>query len=206
MDHQNAHSSLHSSLSPRYFLFSRRHSYGPALQMEWTARDLAIEAHKSLEYAYEDMSAKPFDPNDKSTWPTAKDDIHKFEKTIETVHPSGHVDRVHYKVDPNSPADIAAAAADQAKHYLRQRMMREPNSPEAQAFFLAEDAEIRRESEDAVRLREAALTVEHARLQPQRRQAPRRRIAADHPVAQQCVHRRHDRRQRPQHHLPQIVH
>lgn len=129
------------------------------------ARDLAISAHKSFEYAYRDMSAKPFDPNDKSTWPTAKDDIHKFEKTIETVHPSGHVDRVHYKVDPNSPADIAAAAADQAKHYLRQRMMREPNSPEAQAFFLAEDAEIRRESEDAVRLREAALAVEHARLQ-----------------------------------------
>lgn len=129
------------------------------------ARDLAIAAHKSFEYAYGDMSAKPFDPNDQSTWPTAKDDIHKFEKTIETVHPSGHVDRVHYKVDPNSPADIAAAAADQAKHYLRQRMMREPNSPEAQAFFLAEDAEIRQESEDAVRLREAALAVEHARLQ-----------------------------------------
>ncbi len=63
------------------------------------ARDLAISAHKSFEYAYRDMSAKPFDPNDQSTWPTAKDDIHKFEKTIETVHPSGHVDRVHYKVD-----------------------------------------------------------------------------------------------------------
>ena len=129
------------------------------------ARDLAIEAHKSFEYAYGDMSAKPFDPNDKSTWPTAKDNIHKFEKTIETVHPSGYVDRVHYKVDPNSPADIAAAAADQAKHYLRQRMMREPNSLEAQAFFLAEDEQIRRELDDSVRLREAALAVEHARLQ-----------------------------------------
>ncbi len=129
------------------------------------ARDLAIEAHKSFEYAYGDMSAKPFDPNDKSTWPTAKDDIHRFEKTIETVHPSGYVDRVHYKVDPNSPADIAAAEADQAKHYARQRMTREPNSPEAQAFFLAEVEEIRRSAEEGAKLREAALAAEHARLQ-----------------------------------------
>ena len=128
------------------------------------ARDLAIAAHKSFEYAHGDMSATPFNPNDQSTWPSAKD-IRKFEKTIETVHPSGHVDRVHYKVDPNSPADIAAAEADQAKHYVRQRMTREPNSPEAQAFFLAEMEDIRRSAEEGSQLREAALAAEHARLQ-----------------------------------------
>ena len=110
------------------------------------------------------MSATPFNPNDQSTWPTAKD-IRKFEKTIETVHPSGQVDRVHYKVDPNSPADIAAAEADQAKHYVRQRLTREPNSPEAQAFFLAEMEEIRRGAEEGAQLREAALAAEHARIQ-----------------------------------------
>ena len=128
------------------------------------ARDLAIAAHRSFEYAYGDMSATPFNPNDQSTWPTAKD-IRKFEKTIETVHPSGQVDRVHYKVDPNSPADIAAAEADQAKHYVRQRLTREPNSPEAQAFFLAEMEEIRRGAEEGAQLREAALAAEHARIQ-----------------------------------------
>lgn len=128
------------------------------------ARDLAIAAHRSFEYAYGDMSATPFNPNDQSTWPTAKD-IRKFEKTIETVHPSGQVDRVHYKVDPNSPADIAAAEADQANHYVRQRLTREPNSPEAQAFFLAEMEEIRRGAEEGAQLREAALAAEHARIQ-----------------------------------------
>ena len=109
------------------------------------------------------MSAKPFNPNDQSTWPSAKE-IRKFEKTIETVYPSGQVDRVHYKVDPNSPADIAAAEADQAKHYVRQRLTREPNSPEAQAFFLAEMEDIRRSAEEGAQLREAALAAEHARL------------------------------------------
>lgn len=127
------------------------------------ARDLAVAAHRSFEYAYGDMSAKPFNPNDQSTWPSAKE-IRKFEKTIETIHPSGQVDRVHYKVDPNSPADIAAAEADQAKHYVRQRLTREPNSPEAQAFYLAEMEEIRRSAEEGSRLREAVLAAEHARL------------------------------------------
>ena len=103
------------------------------------ARDLAVAAHKSFEYAYGDMSAKPFNPNDQSTWPSAKDKhIRKFEKTIETIHPSGQVERVHYKVDPHSPADIAAAEADQTKYYVRQRLTREPNSPKAQTFYLAE--------------------------------------------------------------------
>ena len=85
------------------------------------ARDLAEAALKNFEYANGVVSAKPFNPNDQSTWPSANE-VRKFEKTIETVCSSGQVDRVHYKVDPNSPADIAAAEADQTKHYVRQRL------------------------------------------------------------------------------------
>ena len=104
------------------------------------ARDLAIAAHKHFGYALADMNVKPFDPNDRSTWPTEASDIRKYEKTIETVHTSdGIIERVKYKVDPTSPADIAAARADEALHQKRQRLMRQPNSPEAQAFFEAEE-------------------------------------------------------------------
>ena len=42
----------------------------------------------------------------KALGPSAKD-IRKFEKTIETVHPSGQVDRVHDNVEPDSPPNIA---------------------------------------------------------------------------------------------------
>ena len=43
-------------------------------------------------------------------------------------------------------------------------MTREPNSPEAQAFFLAEMEDIRRSAEEGAQLREAALAAEHARF------------------------------------------
>lgn len=100
------------------------------------ARDLAIAAHKHFGYALGNMSVKPFDPNDMTTWPTEASDIRRFEKTIETVNTAeGFVERVKYKVDPNLPADIAAARADKVLHQKRQRLMRQPNSPEAQAFF-----------------------------------------------------------------------
>lgn len=127
------------------------------------ARDLAIETYRRFEYARRDMSVIPVDPNDPSTWPTDASDIRRFEKTV-TLAPEGHIASVAYKVDPNSPADIAAAAADERKFHLRQRIMRDPNSPEAQAFFEAEDAEIRRELEHADKLRALALAAEEEKL------------------------------------------
>lgn len=120
------------------------------------ARDLAIAAHKHFGYALGDMSVKPFDPNDMTTWPTDASDIRRFEKTIETVHsPEGMIERVKYKVDSTSPIDVAAARADEILHHKRQRFMREPNSPEAQAFFEAEEQELRQILADADARREA---------------------------------------------------
>lgn len=130
------------------------------------ARDLAIAAMKHFGYALADMSAKPFDPNDRSTWPTEASGIRKFEKTIETVHtPEGLIERVKYKVDPNSPADIAAARADELLYQKRQRLMRAPNSPEAQAFFEAEEAELRRSLLADADLAEERRRAERAELE-----------------------------------------
>jgi integrase len=129
------------------------------------ARVLAIAAHKHFGYALTDMSVKPFDPNDMTTWPTEASDIRKFEKTIETVNTAeGVVERVKYKVDPTSPADIAAARADEILHQKRQRFMRQPNSPEAQAFFEAEEEELRRSIMADAELADARRKAELAEL------------------------------------------
>jgi integrase len=134
------------------------------------ARDFAIAAHKSFEYARANMSAKPYDPKafnprDPSTWPKAGDG-RNFEKTIETVHTSeGFVERVKYKVDPESPADIAAARADEALHYKRQQMLRQPNSPEAEAFFQAQDEELRRSLLAEAELAEMRRKAERTQLE-----------------------------------------
>lgn len=136
------------------------------------ARDLAIAAHKHFGYALADMTIRPFAPNDMSTWPTDASDIRKFEKTIETVHtPEGVIERVKYKVDPNSAADIAAARADELLHQKRQRMLRQPNSAEAQAFFEAEDAEIRRSLLADAELAEERRKAELAELEAKKRAA-----------------------------------
>jgi hypothetical protein len=127
------------------------------------ARDLAIATRTGFEYALADMSVIPVDPNDPSTWPTADSNIRKFEKIV-MLAPEGHVASVSYKVDSSSPTDIAAAAADERKFHLRQRVMRQPNSPEAQAFFEADDAEIRRELEHADKMRDVALAAEEEKL------------------------------------------
>lgn len=130
------------------------------------ARDLAIAAHKHFGYALGNMSVKPFDPNDMTTWPTEASDIRRFEKTIETVNsPEGVIERVKYKVDPTSPADIAAARADEVLHQKRQRFMRQPNSPEAQAFFEAEEEELRRSLMADAELADARRKAELADLQ-----------------------------------------
>lgn len=134
------------------------------------ARDYAIAAHKSFEYARSDMSAKPYDPkafnpSDQSTWPRAGDG-RNFEKTIETMHtPEGVVERVRYKVDPESPADIAAARADEALHFKRQQMLRQPNSPEAEAFFQAQDEELRRSLLADAEMAELRRKAERAELE-----------------------------------------
>jgi integrase len=130
------------------------------------ARDLAIAAHKHFGYALVDMTVKPFDPNDMSTWPTEASDIRKFEKTIETVHTAeGFVERVKYKVDPNSPGDAAAARTDEILYLNRQRMLRQPNSPEAQAYFLAEEEELRRSLLADAELADARRKAELAELE-----------------------------------------
>lgn len=130
------------------------------------ARDLAIAAHKHFGYALGNMSVKPFDPKDTTTWPTDASDIRRFEKTIETVNsPEGVIERVKYKVDPTSPADIAAARADEVLHQKRQRFMRQPNSPEAQAFFEAEEEELRRSVMADAELADARRKAELADLQ-----------------------------------------
>lgn len=108
------------------------------------------------------MSVKPIAPNDLTTCPTEASDIRKLEKTIEAVSTAeGMIDRVKYKVDPISAADIAAALADEILHQKRQCFMRQPNSPEAQAFFEAEDEErhrsIKADAELADARREAGL-------------------------------------------------
>lgn len=130
------------------------------------ARDLAIAAHKHFGYALRNMSVKPFDPNDMSTWPTEASEIRKFEKTIETVHTAeGFVERVKYKVNSTSPADIAAARADEVLHQKRQRFTRQPNSPQAQAFFEAEEEELRRSLMADAELADARRKAELADLQ-----------------------------------------
>ena len=84
------------------------------------ARDFAIAAHKHFGCALADMSVKPFDPHDMTTWPTEASNIRRFEKVIETVTSAeGVIERVKYKVDPTSPADIAAARADETHHCWR---------------------------------------------------------------------------------------
>lgn len=129
------------------------------------ARDLAIAAHKHFGYALGNMSVKPFDPNDINTWPTEASEIRKFEKTIETVTTAeGFVERVKYKVDSSSPIDIAAARADEIQHQRRQIFMRQPNSPEAQAFFEAQDEEVRRSAKADMELAEARRQAELAEL------------------------------------------
>ena len=133
------------------------------------ARDLGIAAHKHFGYALGNMSVKPFDPKDMTTWPTDASELRKFEKTIETLTTAeGFVERVKYKVDPTSPADIAAARADEILHQKRQRFTRQPNSLEAQAFFQAEEAELRRsimaDAEVAAARRQAELADLQGRL------------------------------------------
>ena len=46
-----------------------RWSGRPEIKMSLKTRDLALAGHKSFKYAYGDMSATPFNPNDQSTWP-----------------------------------------------------------------------------------------------------------------------------------------
>ena len=130
------------------------------------ARDLSIAAHKHFGYALADMTVKPFDPNDRSTWPNEASDIRKFEKTIETVHTAeGIVERVKYKVDSTSPADIAAARADEVLYQQRLRVQRQPNSPEAQAFYEAEAEDLRRSMLADAKLADARRNAELAELE-----------------------------------------
>jgi integrase len=153
------------------------------------ARDLAIAAHKHFGYALADMSVKPFDPNDMTTWPTQASDIRKFEKTIETVNTAeGLIERVKYKVDPTSSADIAAARADEILHQKRQRFMRQPNSPEAQAFFEAEDEELRRSIMADAELADARRKAELAELEAKIKSASQVAVRAPlAPTASQAV-------------------
>lgn len=126
------------------------------------ARDLALSAYKRFGYSCRNMNVQnPFDPNDPSTWPTAND-LRKFETTHEIVRPDGTIERFHTKADPNSPADIAAAKESVEKHYARIGVLRPPNSPEAQAFFLAEEAEIANAIENGQRACETTETAERS--------------------------------------------
>lgn len=130
------------------------------------ARNLALAAHQQFRYA-DGMSVQPVDPNDPSTWPKGDPNIRKFEKVIETVHsPEGMIERVKYKVDSNSPVDIAAARADEVLHHKRKYFLRQPNSPEAQAFFEAEEKQLQQILAEANARRDAEAANIHAASPP----------------------------------------
>ena len=81
------------------------------------ARRFAIEAYDSFAKVQALMSVKKrFDPDDRSTWPTAGDPLGKYESTIETPTPFG-IQRFHVKADPNFPDDVAAAK-EATKDYI----------------------------------------------------------------------------------------
>lgn len=70
------------------------------------ARRLTLTAYELFRMA-EHMKQHPFDPNDPSTWPGAKDVAGKFEMTVEEDIATGKR-TTRIKTDPNSPASIAA--------------------------------------------------------------------------------------------------
>lgn len=126
------------------------------------ARNLAICFQEQFTTREESTSVLPLHPHPKSTssfpW------IHQFEKTVVTVLPDGTREELHIKADPNSHQDVAAARFEFARDQQRIRMLRQPNTPEAQAYFEAEEAEIRKEIERNQRLQELAIEQEEARL------------------------------------------
>jgi integrase len=134
------------------------------------ARNLAICFVEQFTTKQESTSVLSLQPHSKSTLSVPW--IHQFEKTVVTVLPDGTREELHIKADPNSHQDVAAARFEFARDQQRIRMLRQPHSQEAQAYFEAEEAEIRKELERAQRLQELAIEQEEARLAQIKASAP----------------------------------
>lgn len=103
------------------------------------ARRLSLTAYELFEMARH-MSKRPLDPNDPSTWPTARDVAGKFEMTVEEDIATGKR-TTRITTDPTSP--ISVAAGKEAALALTQSFSAiRPPRPEDEDKALNEEAEI----------------------------------------------------------------